>query len=51
MNKKVLLVDDDQNLLNGLRRHFRKTYKLLIAVGGREAVDLLKEHKDIAVMK
>jgi len=50
MNKKVLLVDDDQNLLNGLRRHFRKNYKLLIAVGGREAVDLLKEHKDIAVI-
>lgn len=50
MNKKVLLVDDDENLLNGLRRQFRKQYRLLTAVGGQEAVELLKEHKDIAVI-
>ena len=43
MGRVVLLVDDDQNLLNGLRRALsRERYELLTAVGAQPALEILK---------
>lgn len=41
MSKKVLLVDDDTQLLEGLRRQFRKRFDLSLANGAEEAVAAL----------
>ncbi|MCW9033209.1 MAG: response regulator, partial [Rhodospirillales bacterium] len=50
MSYKVLLIDDDQNLLSGLRRQFRKQFDLLTANGGEEGIKILKEKGPIAVV-
>ncbi|MTI08217.1 response regulator [Curvivirga aplysinae] len=48
--RKVLLVDDDANLLSGLKRHFRKKYSLFTATSGAEALKIANENEDIAVV-
>jgi response regulator RpfG family c-di-GMP phosphodiesterase len=47
---KVLLVDDEPALLDGLRRQLRERYAVTTAVGGRAALDLLGEPGDFAVV-
>ena len=43
LDHKVLLVDDDQNLLSGLRRSLRKEpYSILTAGSGTEALNVLR---------
>ncbi|MCC7167193.1 MAG: response regulator [Rhodospirillales bacterium] len=39
---RVLVVDDDVNLLNGLRRFFGKRFDLSVAQGGDEALEKIK---------
>ena len=39
---RVLVVDDDRNLLDGLRRQLRGTFELTTALGGHEGLDLLR---------
>jgi len=41
MTHKILLVDDDRNILSGYQRLLRKTCHLEIALGGEEALRLL----------
>jgi response regulator RpfG family c-di-GMP phosphodiesterase len=44
----ILCVDDDENILNALRRVFRKEEcRLITAANGPAALNLLDEHKDI----
>ncbi len=52
MNKlyKILLVDDDENILQGYRRIFRGKYNLLLAHNAKEAAEILRNEKDIAVI-
>ncbi len=50
MNSKVLLVDDEVNLLQSLRRSFRGRYDLLLAEGGEAAIEQLKSDSGIAVI-
>ena len=50
MSKKVLLVDDDSNLLQGLRRQLRKTYALETAESGPQALDLCRAKGPFAVV-
>ncbi len=38
MSNRVLIVDDDANLLAGLRRQFRNGFDLHLAQGGAEAL-------------
>ena len=46
MNRTVLLVDDDRQVLNSLRRLLRKEdYRLLIAGSGEEGLDLLRTNE------
>lgn len=46
----VLFVDDDQHLLDSIRRQYRKSFDLQIAVGGEEGLRMLREHGPFAVV-
>ncbi len=51
MNKKILFVDDDINVLNGYKRTYRKKYNLTTAISGQEGLRQLKQAKeDFAVI-
>ncbi len=50
MNRKILLVDDDPNILSGFRRTLRDRYVLDIAVGGEQALSQLKRDEPYAVV-
>lgn len=47
--EKVLIVDDDTNLLAGLKRHLRKHFDLSTAEDGEQALDLVKSDGPFAV--
>ena len=47
---KVLLVDDEPALLDGLRRQLRERYAVTTAVGGHAALDVLHTAADFAVV-
>lgn len=50
MSEKVLLVDDEPNLLAGLKRHLRREFDLFLAVGGQEAIRIANEEGPFAVI-
>lgn len=49
-NPRVLLVDDEANILNGYKRIFRQQFTVLTASGGVEALQILKSEEDIPVI-
>ncbi|MGA8271231.1 MAG: response regulator [Candidatus Sulfotelmatobacter sp.] len=50
MAEKILLVDDDPNILDGYRRSLSREFQLETALGGREALRLSAENGPYAVM-
>ena len=45
MNKRILIVDDEESVLNTLKRLFRnKPYDIYTATGGEEGLALLEQH-------
>jgi len=50
MNERVLIVDDDEELLNSFRRHFYKLYQLDTATNAEEGLKLLKENQYLVVV-
>lgn len=46
MSERILLVDDEPNLLHSLRRSLRGKYTLSLAVGGHEAVAMIESAPD-----
>ena len=50
MTKKILLVDDEPNVLQGFKRHLRKNYDLHLAVGGAAALEALETDGPFAVV-
>lgn len=50
MKNKILCVDDENDNLDALERLLRKSYSLLKAQSGREALLLLDQNPDIAVI-
>ena len=50
MTNRVLFVDDEQNVLDGIRRALRKDVDLEIAVGGEEGLRILREAGPFAVV-
>ncbi len=50
MDEKILLVDDDPNILNGYRRSLRKLFKLRTAIGAESALTTLEEEGPFAVV-
>jgi len=47
---KILCVDDEPRVLEGLRRHLREKFEVLTAGGGAEALNVLTNVKDLAVV-
>lgn len=50
MGDKVLVIDDDANLLAAMRRQLRSRFELITALGGEEAVALLEGGERPAVV-
>lgn len=50
MNRKVLFVDDDQNILAAYHRNLRKHYDLDVALGGAQGLQAIQEHGPYAVV-
>ena len=48
-NYPILIVDDEQDNLDAFRFNFRKTFTVLTAIGGAEAIEILKDN-DVAVV-
>ncbi len=44
-NRRVLLVDDEPNVLNGYKRHLRKQFEIECGLSGAEGVRLIQEAK------
>lgn len=45
-NSKILIVDDEENVLNSLKRLFRKEpYEILTAINGEEGLKILDDHQ------
>ncbi|WP_158545393.1 HD domain-containing phosphohydrolase [Bremerella cremea] len=50
MIKRVLLVDDEPNILNGYKRHLRKQFDVEVAEGGGQAIERLESDEAYAVV-
>ncbi len=50
MSERILLVDDELNVLEGYRRNLRKQFDLETALGGEEALEAIKEGGPFAVV-
>ncbi len=50
MTDKVLLVDDEPNVLEGFKRHLRKSYNLQLAIGGEAALEAISNNGPFAVV-
>jgi response regulator RpfG family c-di-GMP phosphodiesterase len=50
MTKKILLVDDEPNVLQSMQRQLRKRFKVVVAEGGEEALEALKSKGPFAVI-
>ncbi|HEB79963.1 MAG TPA: response regulator, partial [Rhodospirillales bacterium] len=50
MTGKILIIDDDANLLAGLRRQFRKQFDLSTARSGEQALALVESEGPFAVV-
>ncbi len=50
MNAKVLLVDDEINILNGYKRHLRKQFDIDTALGGQEGLKMISSNGPFAVV-
>lgn len=50
MTQKILLVDDEPNVLQGFKRHLRKSHDIQLAVGGEAALEVIGEHGPFAVV-
>src|SRR5262245_27108832 len=47
---KILCVDDEPNVLEGLSMHLRRGHEVLTATSGRAGLDLLRDNPSIAVV-
>ncbi len=50
MNPKILLVDDDPNILQGFKRHLRKLFQIETALGGKEGLETATKDGPFAVI-
>lgn len=50
MNKKILLVDDDNNILDAFQRNLRYKFELVTATNGIDGVSMLNEQGPFAVI-
>ena len=48
--ERILLIDDEPNVLKSFKRHFRGDFELLIESDPLQALDTLKSNPDISVV-
>jgi response regulator RpfG family c-di-GMP phosphodiesterase len=49
-NARILVVDDELNMLTSIRRQLKGKYELFTAQSGQEALDILEKEKDLALV-
>ncbi len=50
MKERILVVDDDSNLLSGIERHLKAVYEVRTALSGARALEIIEEEDDFAVV-
>lgn len=50
MNERILLVDDDYDIISAFHRNLRNHFKISTATSGAEALDIIKENPPFAVV-
>lgn len=50
MSAPVLFVDDEENVLNGIQRQLRKRYRVFTALSGVEALEMMEDGEEFAVI-
>jgi len=50
MSRRILLVDDDLNILQGFKRRLRKRFEIETAPGGKEGLEAIREGGPFAVI-
>lgn len=50
MTEKVIFVDDEDHILQSMKRQLRKRFEVFTALGGREALEIMKENGPFAVI-
>ncbi len=50
MTQKILLVDDDPNILQALKRQLRKRFQIVTAIGGKKGLEAMGEDGPFAVI-
>lgn len=50
MKHTILCVDDEVNIVDSLERLFRKKYRVLKATSGEQALSILNEHPEVALI-
>ena len=48
--KKILVADDSKIISNIVERAFKDQYEILVAVNGREAIDMIKNNVDDTIV-
>lgn len=49
-NRRILVVDDELNLLTSVRRQLKGRYELFTALSGQEGLEILKKEKEMALV-
>ncbi|NOG46652.1 MAG: response regulator [Calditrichaeota bacterium] len=50
MNKKILFVDDEENVLSSFKRNLRREFSITTAPGGHEGLEIIKNQGPFAVV-
>jgi len=50
MKERILVVDDERNVLDGMRRSLHKYYSVYVAPGGKEGLVILQKHGPFPVV-
>ncbi|MBN2041906.1 MAG: response regulator [Spirochaetes bacterium] len=50
MENKILIVDDDENILSSLKRQFHNKYSIVTAVSGKQGLEEFEKQKPFAVV-
>ena len=50
MEKKILVADDSKIISNIVDRAFRDEYEVLVALNGKEAIDIVKNNVDDSIL-
>ena len=50
ISRKILFIDDETNVVSGIKRQFHKQFEIETALGGKEGLELIKSSGPFAVV-